>query len=116
MAPELLRSEPQSLSINDYRTADVWAVGITTFFMMTKNVPFRSQPAIMNFTGNLDGMIQDNIPARCQISESGRAFIKELLEPQAEKRFDAGSAKLHPWVHHWLPEAPTSGTDSRYSA
>ncbi|KAF9776832.1 hypothetical protein IL306_004918 [Fusarium sp. DS 682] len=113
MAPELLRSETRSLFINDYRTADVWAVGITTFFMLTKNVPFRTQPAIMDFTGNLDEIIPHNLLAHCQLTESGQAFINQLLEPQVEKRLDAESAKLHPWVHHWLPEVPASSIHSR---
>ncbi|KAF4337488.1 CAMK kinase [Fusarium beomiforme] len=35
MAPEILRCEPRSLFINDYKTADIWAVEISTLASQT---------------------------------------------------------------------------------
>jgi len=111
MAPELLQYDSRSILTKDYLTADVWAIGITTFFILTKSVPFKSQPAILHYAGNLDELT--TTLANCQVTESAQNFVFEVLKPQPCERPNAERVKQHTWIRHWLPEIPTSGAHSR---
>ncbi|ENH68003.1 Ankyrin repeat domain-containing protein 50 [Fusarium oxysporum f. sp. cubense race 1] len=113
MAPELLQYDSRSILTKDYLTADVWAIGITTFFILTKSVPFKSQPAILHYAGNLDELT--TTLANCQVTESAQNFVFEVLKPQPCERPNAERVKQHTWIRHWLPEIPTSGAHSRPS-
>ncbi|KAF5631162.1 ankyrin repeat domain protein [Fusarium tjaetaba] len=107
MAPELLQYDSRSILTEDYFKADVWAIGITAFFILTKSVPFKSQPAIFHYSGNLQDLA--TIFADSQLTEIARSFVSEVLKPQPGERPDAERAKQHAWIRHWLPEIPTPG-------
>ncbi|KAF4433168.1 hypothetical protein F53441_13769 [Fusarium austroafricanum] len=106
MAPELFRSDSQGPLATDYRMADVWAVGVTAFFILTKRVPFKSQVAIMEFTGNMNEIVHFSLLEHCKATEDCLAFLHEVLNPQVEMRPDAETAKYHAWTHNWVPEVP----------
>ncbi|KAF4959483.1 hypothetical protein FGADI_1704 [Fusarium gaditjirri] len=113
MSPELLHFDSQSISTKDYRMADTWAIGITTFFILTKTVPFKSQLAVLHYTGSSDeltaGLTQH------QVTENAQDFVCKLLKPRPGERLDAAEARQHTWIRHWLPEIPTAGAHSRPS-
>ncbi|KAF5586650.1 CAMK kinase [Fusarium pseudoanthophilum] len=113
MAPELLQYDSRSILTEDYFKADVWAIGITAFFVLTKSVPFKSQPAIFHYAGNLQDLA--TILADPQLTENAQNFVSEVLKPQPSERPDAERIKQHAWIRHWLPEIPTPGALSRQS-
>ncbi|PNP79218.1 hypothetical protein FNYG_07294 [Fusarium nygamai] len=75
MAPELLQYDSRSILTEDYFKADVWAIGITAFFILTKSVPFKSQPAIFHYSGNLKDLA--TILADFQLTENAQNFVSE---------------------------------------
>ncbi|RKL33071.1 hypothetical protein BFJ72_g10087 [Fusarium proliferatum] len=113
MAPELLQYDSRSILAENYFKADIWAIGITAFFILTKSVPFRSQLAILHYTGNLEDLA--TILVSFQVTENAQNFVAEILKPQPWERPDAERVKQHSWIRHWLPEIPTPGAFSRQS-
>ncbi|KAI1060135.1 hypothetical protein LB506_011117 [Fusarium annulatum] len=111
MAPELLHSDSNRLLTKDYRMADIWALGITTFFILTKTLPFKSQLAILQHDRRFDELA--TALGHCQVTESAQGFVRNLLKPRPGERLEAAEAKQHFWIHRWLPEVPTSGSHSR---
>ncbi|KAF5242785.1 hypothetical protein FANTH_8521 [Fusarium anthophilum] len=111
MAPELLKYDSRSIPTEDYFKADVWAIGITAFFILTKSVPFKSQVAILHYAGNLEDL--STILVDCKVTENAQDFVSEVLNPQPGERPDAERVKQHTWIRHWLPEIPTPGACSR---
>ncbi|KAF5686819.1 CAMK kinase [Fusarium circinatum] len=90
MAPEILKYDSRSIPTENHFKADVWAIGITAFFILTKNVPFK-------------------------LTENAQNFVSEVLNTQPDERPDAERLKQHAWIRHWLPEIPTPGASSRQS-
>ncbi|CVL07664.1 related to Ca2+/calmodulin-dependent protein kinase Ibeta2 [Fusarium mangiferae] len=113
MAPELLQYDSRSIFTDNYFKADIWAIGITAFFILTKSVPFRSQLAILHYTGNLEDLA--TILVSFQVTENAQNFVAEILKPQPCERPDAERVKQHTWIRHWLPEIPLLGAFSRQS-
>lgn len=111
MAPELLQYDSRSILTENYFKADIWAIGITAFFILTKSVPFRSQLAILHYTGNLEDLA--TILVNFQVTENAQNFIAEILKAQPCERPDAERVKQHTWIRHWLPEIPLLGAFSR---
>ncbi|KAH7235467.1 ankyrin repeat-containing domain protein [Fusarium tricinctum] len=115
MAPELCRSDYPSCLTNDYRAADIWALGITIFFVLTNTVPFQDKTSTMMYAKNhgepfphapLDGF---------QVSQDGQAFIREAITPRPEARLELREAMTHVWIESLLPTIQAPGVGSRPS-
>ncbi|KAF5974857.1 CAMK kinase [Fusarium coicis] len=113
MAPELLHPDSQSVSTRDYQMGDMWAIGITTFFLLTKTLPFKSQLAVLNYKGSSDEA--SGTLVHCQVTGKAQDFVSRLLNPRPGERLGAAEAREHDWTCAWLPELPTSRTHSRPS-
>ncbi|KAF5620814.1 CAMK kinase [Fusarium sp. NRRL 52700] len=113
MAPELLQSDYQRISTEGHRMADAWAIGITTFFILTKTVPFKSQLAAWHYTGSSEDLVATLTHSKA--TESAQDFVCKLLNPRPGGRLDAAEARQHLWIHHWLPEIPVSAAHSKPS-
>ncbi|RGP78808.1 camk kinase [Fusarium longipes] len=110
MAPELLNPNLVSLSPRDYQKSDVWALGITVFFILTNTVPFSSRYSTREFATNL-GEPFPCAPLRGRnVSAEGQAFIRDAIKPKPEDRMDAAKAMEHAWINGFLPCCPVSGT------
>ncbi|WAO92365.1 Camk kinase [Fusarium falciforme] len=53
MAPELLTTDQMSCPTRDYQKPDIWALGVTVFFILTNTVPFSSSSSTIQFATNL---------------------------------------------------------------
>ncbi|SCV49926.1 related to Ca2+/calmodulin-dependent protein kinase Ibeta2 [Fusarium fujikuroi] len=93
MAPELLQYNSQSILAENYFKADIRAIGITAFFILTKSVPFRSQLAILHYTGNLEDLA--TILVSFQVTENAQNFGKATYidSPLAARNSNAGGIK-----------------------
>ena len=95
VAPEIIKG-------NYCEKADVWAVGVISFLLLCGETPF----------GGIDGeslhCVRDNIlkgevmfePHENwqHVSDSGRAFVKRLLNPDSKQRPTAKEAQTDPWL------------------
>lgn len=92
MPPELLRG----LSTIDYPAADMWALGVLTFCMLTGRDPFHNNT--------------DQFPRRClddhQVSPDGRSFIDGLLQSSIAERLRSDQAVSHAWITYDMPDLP----------
>lgn len=68
MAPELCRSDHASWLTNDYRAADIWALGVTIFFALTSTVPFQNKMSTMAYAKNHGEPFPHAALDRCEIS------------------------------------------------
>lgn len=112
MAPELFHSNTQGLSVNDYQLADMWAVGITSFFILTKRVPFKNTSGIRQYTGSPRAIFSRNLLEHCQVTEAAQSFVCQALNLQTKARLNPQTAKDHIWIQSWLSEASTPGSHS----
>lgn len=114
MAPELCRSDHASCSTNDYRAADIWALGITIFFILTSSVPFQDKMSTMTYAKN-QGVPFPHAPLDgCQVSQDGQAFIRQAITPRPEARLGLNEAMSHVWTESLMPSIQAPGVDSRY--
>lgn len=98
MAPELKKYWHTSPS--DHKAADIWAVGVMTFQLLTKHASsftrwrtkYAGSPASTDATPY----------AWEELSETGLAFILELTEPEIPKRLTADQALAHTWIKRCL--------------
>lgn len=84
MAPELRSVDTASGSLIDHQLADMWALGRTSFYMLTKTKDSVDDSAIFRYMGNT--------------SPEAGLFIKSLMEPVVDKRLSAKRALEHVWI------------------
>ncbi|KAH8754801.1 kinase-like domain-containing protein, partial [Diaporthe sp. PMI_573] len=101
MAPELLRRLPD---IN-YPAADMWALGVMTFFILTKYRIFPSPWHIFQYEASPDQLLPHGRLDRCHVSLDGQAFIRALMRPKLDERPDCNAASRHAWVQSCMPSA-----------
>ena len=103
VAPEIIRGSYDEKS-------DVWAIGVITYLLLSGETPF----------GGIDGeklcVVKNNIlrgdvrfenenAAWARVSDSGKAFVKSLLNPDHKKRPTARGAYKHTWLKRFGKEA-----------
>ncbi|KAI6758275.1 hypothetical protein HG530_010515 [Fusarium avenaceum] len=115
MAPELMDQDSINPPRNDYLKADVWSLGITAFFILTKNIPFPNSSSIQGYGRNPAVSFPYGLLDHHQVSEAGQAFIREVTKPFPEERIGAEAARHLEWIEDFLPETPILGTNSRSS-
>ncbi|KAH7129094.1 kinase-like domain-containing protein [Dactylonectria macrodidyma] len=104
MAPELF--DKAGVSDFSYRAADMWALGVTTFFILTKTVPFQDLHSVFQYARSPGIPFPGSSLHDCQVSVEGQAFIRAIMRPDPEQRFDSEAAVLHEWIRAWFPEKP----------
>ncbi|KAF5557325.1 CAMK kinase [Fusarium phyllophilum] len=98
MAPELLRAEHSLSSTQDYQRADMWALGITAFFISTNTVPFQSPASTIQFSISRGEPFPSRHLDLRQMSQDGQDFIREAIKPQPKARPDCRLAMRHSWI------------------
>jgi hypothetical protein len=88
-------------------------LGITAFFILTKNIPFHSPSSIQGYGRNPAVSFPYGLLYHHQVSEVGQAFIREVTKPFPEERVGAEAARHLEWIKAFLPEIPILGTNSR---
>lgn len=94
-APEILQHIPF-----DGKKADVWALGVMTFALLTGDFPFtgkRRDHLMMNIV-----KAKFSIPSRLSLSPNARSLLHRMLQRQPENRSSVNHLLQHPW---FTPEA-----------
>ena len=81
MAPELFQNEGAGPSSNDYRPADVWALGVTIYFILTSRVPFQNMALIIYYANTYGQHFPQKQLDDFQVSQDGQAFIRQAMTP-----------------------------------
>ncbi|KAH6870970.1 kinase-like domain-containing protein [Thelonectria olida] len=100
MAPELL----SHLSDINYPAADMWALGVMTFWILTKSHMFPDRWDVFQYAANPERLFPRG--SLGDVSLEGQAFIHALMRPKPDERPDCNTASHHAWVQSWMPNAP----------
>lgn len=92
VAPEIANGEGVSYP------ADLWAVGIITYILLSGVSPFKGLNDRDTLTRIREGKWEFREDRFCNISEEARDFISKLLVYTPEGRLDIRSALKHPWL------------------
>ncbi|KAL6406335.1 serine/threonine protein kinase [Ilyonectria robusta] len=108
MAPERLRCLPDI----KYPAADMWALGVMTFSILTKSCMFPSPLCILEYEASPDTLFPRGSLDDFHVSLDGQTFIRALMKPKPDERLDSKAAICHAWVQSWMPSAPIIPDDS----
>jgi serine/threonine protein kinase len=108
MAPEILSQDKDTPAI-DHKAADIWALGATTFYLMTKSRSYLTWRSAYNVTPLIDNIFPDG----CEISPRGRAFVLQLMLRDPKERPKCHEATLHAWVERFIPSDFQEGPDTQ---
>lgn len=109
MAPELF--DQDSLPDINYPAADMWALGVMTFWILTKSRVFSSQRHFFQYEARPDTLFPRGSLVDFHVSLDGQAFIRALMGPKPDERLDSKAAICHAWVQSWIPSAPMISDD-----
>jgi serine/threonine protein kinase len=106
-APELWRyaEAGRPLTTLDYQTADIWALGETTFQMMTLQRTFNSREDFASFEAG-EVAFPSNILDIHGVTREGQEFIKHLMRVQPWRRPTASQAIFDDWIKTANPNSP----------
>lgn len=104
MAPEL-EDRAKHSSIN-FKAADMWALGVMTFFLLTKNGMFSSTRDVFYYEADPIRLFPNNRLDACHISLDGQNFIRALTAPKPDGRPDSSIASQLPWVQTSISDLP----------
>ncbi|KAH7109723.1 kinase-like domain-containing protein [Dactylonectria estremocensis] len=104
MAPELF--DQDSLPDINYPAADMWALGVMTFCILTKSRLFQSRRYVYQYETSPDRLFPRGSLDDCHVSLDGQAFIRALTRPKPDERLDSNAAIRHAWVQSWMPSTP----------
>lgn len=105
MAPEVLYYEDETSNI-DHKAADIWSLGATAFYLLTKSRNYLRWRTMHSTTPPID----DILPKDSKISPSGRAFLVELMLPDPSKRPECHDAMRLQWVESFIPSSSDMST------
>lgn len=97
MAPELLFYEPGSPIPINHQAADMWALGVMAYRLLTKTAVFSSHHALVTYLMNADLFPTDNLIKR-EASSEASSFIRSLMAPRPDERLTSEAAMEHAWV------------------
>ena len=106
MAPELfLQASHSSISV-DHLAADMWALGVLTYYTLTKESLFPHRGALFRYEEQPDAHFPNNTLKGRGVSAEGQAFLQALLRPKPSERPHSGEATRQPWVQSCMPTEP----------
>ncbi|KAM0340597.1 hypothetical protein ACHAPU_010434 [Fusarium lateritium] len=115
MAPELLGNSQMSGSVTDSQMADLWAFGVTIFYLLTGVLPFQNRYVTTKYAEDSGNRFPNGILDHSQVCQEGQEFVREALRPKPEERFTAKTAMQHSWIRALLPEVPVFSISRRPS-
>ncbi|KAH7140920.1 kinase-like domain-containing protein [Dactylonectria macrodidyma] len=96
MAPELW--DRNGAAKTDYPATDLWALGVMTFFILTKSRLFQNRRYSFQYERSPDRLFPRGSLDDCQVSLDGQDFIRALLRPNPNDRLDSNAAVNHAWI------------------
>lgn len=89
---------PEILGASYGKEADVWAVGVCTFLILSGAQPFKGASNEETFTNIVDGKFSFKDEPWDNISANAKDFITKLLTWDESSRPTAVEALKHPWI------------------
>ncbi|CAG5126652.1 unnamed protein product [Candidula unifasciata] len=93
-SPELLRGTPYWPLQND-----IWSLGCILFIMVVGQMPFLDKSTKKMMYRQLKGKV--NFPEHRYVSTSCRNLIANMLQPNADLRYNIKAILAHPWLQHF---------------
>eukprot|EP01083_Nonionella_stella_P101541 287939_1 len=104
-APEIAQhylniNTAKALTGKIWKSTDVWAVGVMSYIMVLKTLPFFARTD----KGTFESIVNDKLKLprknseRYSISMNFRDFIKKILHKNPHKRMTIHQALQHPWI------------------
>lgn len=76
------------------KPADIWALGITLYYMIAGRTPFKSR----NISNLCDEINQEEIIFTQNFSDKVKNLIRGMTDKDPEKRYSVDVVKGHPWL------------------
>ena len=93
---------PECCQIGEFHTkrADVWAAGVSMYYMLFGAVPFTDASEMCSIAGQMLAIVEQPLsyPQGHSISPHALELLSQLLEKDPEKRISLDSALLSPWI------------------
>ncbi|GMH01333.1 hypothetical protein Nepgr_003172 [Nepenthes gracilis] len=93
MAPEVLKR-------NYGPEVDVWSAGVILYILLCGVPPFWAETEQGVALSILRGVIDFKREPWPQISDSAKSLVRQMLEPQPQKRLTAQQVLDHPWIQN----------------
>ena len=103
MAPQVLQGVYTS-------QADLWAIGVVSYMVLSATKPFYSQKRKKMIDLIMRGKAYFDGAAWANISTEGKDFVQKLLVVDPKERMTATDALHHPWIvdrHMWHDDKPS---------
>lgn len=93
MAPEILENKP----FNAFQ-ADVWACGISLYFMLNADVPFKQEQSKLQLQAEQKREWKWTDDMAEEPTAELNAIMRTMLDPDPKTRIRMNALVLHPWV------------------
>lgn len=92
--------------------ADIWSLGIITYYLLTGRLLFTSQRGLLSYYENSSVLPSESLD-KCQYSDEAFNFLKDVLKPGPSERLSARDALDHAWLAPLLQDSePGEQVDS----
>lgn len=107
MAPEIVRldayedfADNNPLEFDPFK-ADIYALGVCLFEMLTKNIPYadHGNDMVKVYEAQLSKQ-WDDVELSTKVSPECHQILDEMLEPEPNQRIDPIGIYLHPWIQN----------------
>lgn len=98
-APEALGIEPD---VTYSFSVDMWSLGAVAYRILTNASAFSYLSDMFRYASGMSEFPEEKLKFH-NVSELGRNFIINLMQPVPEDRLSAAQAMLHPWFTTPLP-------------
>ena len=93
---------PECCQIGEFHTkqADIWAAGVSMYYMLFGAVPFNDDSETTCVAGQMRSIVEKPLvfPPHSTISPEALLLLTALLEKDPERRISLDSALLSPWI------------------